>query len=900
MKKAIKIIGICILVFVLLLISLPFLFKGKLIELVKKEANEMLNAKMDFGNSGFDFFRNFPHATISLNDFYIVGTGDFQGDTLIFAKKIQATVNVKSFFGGSGYEISEILVEGAKLHAIVTKDGKMNWDIVKPDNEKDAQSDSSPSDFKMTLKSVRINGSDIVYDDKSMNLGLAIKKLNLNLSGDMTADQTLIKTDFVSESLDFVMDDIHYLSNIKASATIQLNADFKNSKYTFSNNTFKLNEIEGGLDGWFAIPDEEKMEMDIRLNAPKTQFKDILSLIPAIYSNDFKDVTASGEVVFDAYMKGIMQGDTLPSFDVKMDISNAKFKYSSLPQSLDKITLKTRITNPGGSADLTIVDVPVFHFELAGNPFDMNLHLKTPLSDPDFSLSAIGHLNLGMVKEVYPLKDMELNGTLDANMKVAAKMSAINNGRYDQVNATGNLHLKNMVFKGIMKDDVLIDKASLAFSPRYLDLSDSKIIIGKNDLSAAGKLENFLPYALKNETLKGSLTLNSNYLNLNDFMTENAGGTTSTSTSTSKGDTVSTGSFVIPKNLDFVLSGNFKAVKFENLDMTDVTGQITVKEGKVDLKNVKMNALGGSMVANGYYDTGNNPQKPEVSIDLDIKNASFAKTFATFEAVKKFAPIFEAVTGNFSTSFKMKSLLGADFMPILTDLDAQGLLQSNSVEVENTEVMNLIASTLKNDALKDLKIKDLKLPFSISDGRVTTKPFDVNFTGGKMNLSGSTGLDQSIDYVAKIDLPQNLTKGYANKVNLKIGGTFTKPKISLDAADLANQVINKLAGSVLGGNDSTTVTEKVNAEVGKQADEIRRQAKEASDKLISEARKQGENLVSEAQKTKNPLAKAATVAAAQAAAKRINEEAEKQSKNIYAEAEKQINSLESGAKSQIK
>ncbi len=901
MKKAAKIIGLCLIVFLILLVSLPFLFKGKLIGLVKKEANGMLNAQMDFGESGLNFFSNFPHATISLSDFYIVGTGDFQGDTLVYAKKIEATANIKSFFCNSGYEISKIQIDGAKLHAIVSKDGKMNWDIMKPEDEKNNEKDSSSSDFKITLKSVRINESDIVYNDTPMNMSLIVKKFNLNLSGDMTADETLIKTDFMSESFDFVMDGIHYLSNIKVSGDVQLNADLKNNKYTFSNNMFRLNEIEAGLDGWFAMPTEEKMEMDIRLNTPMTQFKDILSLIPAIYSRDFKDLTASGDVVFDAYIKGVMQGDTIPSFDVKVDIANARFKYAALPQSVDKITVKTRITNPGGSADMTVIDIPVFHFELAGNPFDMSLYLKTPVSNPDFSLSAKGNLNLGMIKDVYPLENMELNGTLDADMKVAAKMSAIEKEQYEQVNASGNLHLKNMVFKGMMKDDIQIEKASLSFSPRYLDLSDSKVIIGRNDLSATGKLENFLPYALKNETLKGSLSLSSNYLNLNDFMTESTVATTgSTDVTKTNKDTLQAGNLVIPKNLDFVLSGNFNTVKFDNLDMSNVSGQIILRGGKVDLKNVKMNALGGSMLANGYYDTSVDQEKPEVSIDLDIKDASFAKTFATFEMVKKFAPIFELVSGNYSTSFKMKSLLGTDFMPILSDIDAQGLLQSNSVEVQNSGVMSLIASTLKNEDLKDLKIKDLKLPFTISDGRVTTKPFDIGFNGGKMNLSGSTGLDQSIDYIAKVDLPQGLTKGYASKVNLKIGGTFTNPKISIDAADLANQALNKLAGSVLGGNDSTSVTEKVSAEIGKQADEIRSQAKAASDKLVSEAKKQGDNLVSEAQKTKNPLAKAAAVAAAQSAAKKLNEEAEKQSKKIYEEAEKQISALESGSKGQLK
>ncbi len=888
MKKILKVIGISLLVLLLMLFILPFAFKGKIVEVVKNESNKMLNAHLEFSGMDLSFIRNFPNATVSFDNLCVTGIDDFNGDTLIYVKRFDMTINLKSLLGNAGYEISKIRLNEGLLHAVILENGKANWDIMK--SEDSAEEKDSSSDFKLFLKSVTADRMDVFYDDESLKMNVALIGIQMSLSGDMTADNTQIKTNLTSESFNFVMDKIPYLSNIKATADIKLDADFKNSKYVFSDNVFKLNDIEAGLDGWFAMPDETGVEMDIRLNAPKTQFKDILSLVPAIYSKDFKDVKASGEVVLDAYVKGLMQGDTIPSFDVKIDIANAQFQYPSLPKSVNNINLKTHISNSGVSADNTIVDVQVFHFEIGNNPFDLNLYLKTPVSDPDFALTAAGHLDLGMIKDVYPLEDMELNGKLDANMKLVARMSAIEKEQYDRINASGTLNLKDMIFKGAFKEDVLINRALLSFSPRYLDLANCEVKIGKNDLTATGKLENFIPYALKEETLKGNLSINSNYLNLNDFMTDEK--------SAEKTDTVSSEIFVVPRNIDFNLSGNFKEVKFENLAMTDVSGQIGIKNGKVELKNVKMNALDGALAVNGYYDTSVNPKQPETSLDLNIKNASFAKAFASFETIRKFAPIFEAIGGNFSTSFQMKTPLGAGFMPVLTAFTAQGLLQSNDMEVKNVEALNLIASTLKNESLKDLKIKDLNLPFSINGGKVTVKPFDVNFGGGKMNLSGTTGLDQTIDYLAKVDLPDKLTKGYINKVSLKIGGTFKNPKVSLDTKDLAGQALNKLAGSVLGGDDSTSASDKMNAEITKQADALRQQAKEAGEKLISEAEKQGQKLIDEANKTKNPLAKLAAVKAAEATAKKMKDEALKQSQNLYGEAEKKIQELENNSKNQ--
>ncbi len=888
MGKILKITGISLLAVLAVLLILPFALKGKIEEVVKSEANKRLNARLEFRNLDLSFIRNFPHATLSLNDLCITGTGEFEGDTLVALQQVSATVNISSLWGDSGYEVSRIMLEEGRIHAIAHVNGNVNWDIMKmEDGSDEAPADTTASDFKLLLKKVEIKNTSLYYDDEVSKMNVSMEGINLNLSGDMTADQTRIKTSFSSDALTVVMEKIPYLSKVKTSADIQLDADWKNMKFVFSENTIRLNEIQASLDGWLSMNDDESLDMDLQLNAPQTQFKDILSMVPAIYTNDFKDLKTSGEVTLGAVAKGTMKGDTLPSFDVKMTVDNAMFQYPSLPKSVNQIHLKAQITNPGGSADRTVIDISRFHFEMGGNPFDVTLHLSTPVSDPNVALSASGQLNLGMIKEVYPLGDTELNGNLNANLKIATRMTAIEKQQFENVQAEGLLKVNDMVYKSEEMKDVLIRNASLSFSPRYVDLSNCIVQIGKNDLTANGKLENFIPYALKDETLKGSLTVTSNYLNLNDFMTEDV------AESSAQADTAGIGVIVVPKNLDFNLSGTFQEVKFDQLDMKNVSGQLLVRDGKVDMKNLKMNALGGSIDVNGYYDTSQNPKQPDVSLDLSIQNASFAQTFSTFETVRKFAPIFESILGNYSTTLSMKAPLSEDFMPVLTGLTANGLLQSNDVEVKNVQTLNVLAATLKNENLKDLKVKDLKLPFSISNGRLTTNPFDVNFGSGKMNLSGSTGLDQSLDYVAKVDLSDKLTKGYVSSVNVKIGGTFTSPKITVDAKDLVNQGINKL----LGGKEGSSLSETVNEEVGQQADAIRKQAADAGAKLVAEAEKQGQNLINEAKKTKNVLMKAAAVTAAEAGAKKLKEEAQKQADQLNAEAEKQIKALEDKAKS---
>ena len=108
----------------------------------------------------------------------------------------------------------------------------------------------------------------------------------------------------------------------------------------------------------------------------------------------------------------------------------------------------------------------------------------------------------------------------------------------------------------------------------------------------------------------------------------------------------------------------------------------------------------------------------------------------------------------------------------------------------------------------------MKIDFTIKDGRVTTKPFDIKMGDYLMNLSGSTGLDQTIDYKGKITLPASAgAVAKLGTVDMTIGGTFTSPKVGIDMESLAKQaaqqaakgLVNKLIG---GESNSAAATEE--------------------------------------------------------------------------------------------
>ena len=117
MKRFLKIASISLLLILGILFALPFIFKGKIIEKVKQEANNNLNAKVNFSNDiGISLFKQWPKMTVSLKDLSIVGIDTFKHDTLAYLPELDVSFNLMSIIKGDKMEISHIRLNKPNLN----------------------------------------------------------------------------------------------------------------------------------------------------------------------------------------------------------------------------------------------------------------------------------------------------------------------------------------------------------------------------------------------------------------------------------------------------------------------------------------------------------------------------------------------------------------------------------------------------------------------------------------------------------------------------------------------------------------------------------------------------------------------------------------------------------------
>lgn len=801
MKKALKIAGITVGVILILLLVLPFAFQGKIEKIVKQEGNKMLNAQFDFSALNISLLRNFPSASVTLEDFYLKGTGAFENDTLIQAGELTAAVNLFSLFGDSGYDISKIIIEDTKVKAIVLEDGKPNWDVMKASAEEDTVQETSAesSPFRIKLKRLSVKDLSVSYDDRQAGMYAAIENLKATCSGDFGSERTLVDLELKTPALTYRTGGVPFLNRAALEADMNVDADLVNNKFTLQDNSISLNAIKLNIDGWAAMQ-KDGVGMDIKLNTNEVGFKELLSLIPAIYAKDFQDLKTDGKASLTAFAKGTLTQEQMPQFEVALNVENAMFRYPSLPAGVDGINISATVKNPGGNIDATEVTINPFDFTLAGNPFSLKAIVKTPTSDPDLQATAKGTLDLGKIKDVYPLEDMSLNGTIQADMNLAGKLSYIEKEQYDKMKAEGSIRLNGMRLN--MKDlpTVDIQRSTFSFSPRYLQLSETTVNIGNNDVTLDSRFENYLGYALKGSTLKGSLNISSNHLNLNDFMSTDTTAVQAQATADTTATTSSTGAIRIPENLDFNMQANLKEVLFDKMKLENVNGTLLVKNGTIDMRNLSFNTMGGSITANGAYSAPKASQ-PHLNAGFDMKNIGFAQAYQELGLVQQLAPIFKGLKGNFSGNLQIDTPLDENMSPVMKKVQGSGNLSTKDLSLSGVKFIDQVADIVKRPSMKEIEVKDLNLGFEIKDGRVNTQPFDLKLGDYTMNLSGSTGLDQTIDYTGKITLPSGGIGSALGTVDMTIGGTFTSPKVGIDMASLAKNAAEQALKGIVGGDN---------------------------------------------------------------------------------------------------
>ncbi len=958
MKKVLIIIGVILVVIIAAAAIIPIVFKDKIKAKLDEEIAKSVNAEVNFATEDFSLsvFRNFPNVTAILENFSVVGKDEFAGDTLIAAASFRVVLNLKSVLFDDKMTINRIEVANPNILVKVLENGKANYDIMIGEEDEPLEETDESTEFSLGIDSWEITNGKLVYDDRSLKFYTALENFNHKGAGDFSQDIFDLDTHTDVESLSLSYEDMAYLKDKKVVLDMVLNMNLPEMKFTFKDNTARINDFGFGFDGSFAMPTDDYV-MDVAFASKENTFKSLLSLIPGFYKEGFEDVQTEGNLKFDGFVKGIYSEvkEQIPAFQLNLLVDDAMFKYPDLPTAVDNINIDMMVDNKDGNLDNTVIDVRNFTMNMGKNPVNgkiriegldkykiaadiqakldlaelssmypiegtalrgiYNLDLKangvydsisnsipkiqanmglrngyikssefpsaienfnfvssvlnqsgkmadTEINVSDFNMlldgekmsgrlfvknfndytwdvALKGNIDLEKLTKIYPLENMVLAGKLYADIETKGKMSDLDAERYDQMPTSGTMSVENFSYKSSdVPQGFNIATAKVAFDPAKVTINQFSGNSGRTDINLDGYVSNYINYIVKdNQTIRGKMNFKSKLVDLNELM----GGETTEDTTASEPLEV----IEIPKNVDFELVSAIGKVEYSNLTLNNVKGIIVIRDGVVAMDKLDFNTLGGQFGLTGNYNT-QEITKPTFDFDMVIQNLSIKDAYQSFNTVQALAPIAQNVTGNFSTDFKIGGVLGKDMMPVLSTLTGGGLIKIAQAALVDSKIISGLTQVTKLSNTDQVALKDVVMQTELKEGRLFVKPFNINLGNYKTVVSGSNGIDGSLDYDLQMNVPagalgSNINNALASvtgnknssseiKLNLNLGGTYNSPKIGLAGANAGEGAIAKQA--------EEAVKERATEEIDKVKDDLEEKRKEAEEKARLEIEKQ--------------------------------------------------------------
>lgn len=972
LKRILLALAILVGLLIVALIAAPILFKDQIVEQVRIAANDNVNAEVDFTDIDVSFLRSFPDINVTIEDVSVIGVDTFARLPLLKAKEVAVDLGFWSVIGGDGnYVVDAVALEQPDINLLVLSPELANYLIALDSGSEPGSSptDSVPASAQISLNHFEVNNGSFVYDDRTTDTYIKITGLTTTGDGDFTSSIFDLDTYSEMDELTLSQAGVKYLNKVKATADAIVNIDSDELRYTFKENAVKLNALQLTFDGSIDLEDNDDIVFDLTYQAPANDFRQLWSMIPATYTQGFDQVKTSGSFTLNGTVKGPFNSvrEVYPAFTLSTSVGGGSVQYPGRPIGITGIDADIKVNSPSSNLDQLKVDIPRFNFNLGGDPFAGSFRLATPLSDPNVDARLDGTIDLDKWASAIPLEGVrELGGKIIADIALQnVRQSLIDAGSYADMNMTGTVGIADLVYVADDLPPVKVPTATAEFTPRAINVENFSAQLGRSDMAGSAHITTPLAYFSPEQTIRGDVTLRSNFFDADEWVTEEAAvhdspaelaasdadpaaatevfdrfdfdidatikelrygeyrpknlrtvgnikpnrleiGTaeatlgesafTATGTVTNLfnytfdegvlgGDLTvrspyinmadfmsdaetrpapasgtdgatapSTAAIPVPNNINLTVNLNADRVKYDDIDLTDMRGQLLVQAGQAVIQDGTTNLFGGRMKFAGAYDT-TEPDDPGFRFHYDMEEIDFSSAFSKLNTFAALAPVGKYIRGKFNSDLVLEGKLGEDLFPKLSSIDAKGLFKTFEAQIVGLEPVQKIGQALKVKELnQSTTLKNIIAAFTVEDGTVAVEPFDFSIAGIDMNMRGRHSLTQEMDYVVRAAIPRSMIAGnFAGGAALSaidaLAGQAGKLGINIQPGDVINVQIG-LTGSL--GNTKTNfkllgadggevadpqdaivdaVRDRAQQELAKQEDKVREEAQQRIDAL---------------------------------------------------------------------
>lgn len=591
-----------------------------------------------------------------------------------------------------------------------------------------------------------------------------------------------------------------YIASKNLAPDLNLDFKIKDGFVNYNKSAFPVSNLNLNITTKVPSLNPELLVLDVRdlsLNIEKSYIKAKLKMNGLITPNI--DMVLNTQIDLEKLnralgipnldLKGILVGDIkakgkydqkkslFPVTDGSLDLKNGFVKTQYYPNPITNITIATKINNQKGTLNgLTVVLKPAtFTFE--GEPFAIEAGL-TNFDDLNYDIKAKGTLNISKIYKVFSQKGLDVDGSIKADLALKGVQSYAKKGNYSKLQNKGTLELRNInIATKYLPKSLLIKEGVFKFNQDKMFFNTFLASYGQSDFKMNGYLQNVFNFmSSKKGVLRGSFTLNSKYINADEFMSSTPVNQVSASATDDKTPTVNpeTGVILIPNNFDLQFQATAHKINYQGLTLKEGKGTIKMKNGKMLMQNTGFNLIGCAVTMNAAYQ-GITPKKAIFQYDIKATDFDIRRAYNEIPIFKEMASAAGNAQGIVSLDYKLKGRLNQQMQPIYPSLIGGGVLSIKDVKIKGMKMFNAVSKTTDHEAMKNPEISKVEMKTTVKNNLITIERFKFKFAGFRPRIEGTTSLDGKLNLKMRLGLPPLGILG----VPLLITGTKDNPKIEI-------------------------------------------------------------------------------------------------------------------------
>jgi hypothetical protein len=199
-------------------------------------------------------------------------------------------------------------------------------------------------------------------------------------------------------------------------------------------NEMKLNNFKTSYKGWFEWTNDTFF-IDINMDASKSNFADLLSLLPIYFNNGYKSLMANGSFEMNAYVKGNLTAARFPDFFFELLVQDGFFTFPDMSEGFRNINIGL-IANK--VEDSTMFDIRQFELDFLDNKIAADFCVKSFKEESTVQSHIFANLDFNLLKRVVPmLSKQSIKGKLYTDMYLQGPLEALISERYDEIETRG-------------------------------------------------------------------------------------------------------------------------------------------------------------------------------------------------------------------------------------------------------------------------------------------------------------------------------------------------------------------------------------------------------------------------------------------------------------------------------